>query len=322
MSLYFKIRCDTHEENMTNKLKRRKSFSFFFFLIILLFVGLYGIFISSQEESKSHITNDTHQVKSNMNVLSAKQIFKPTSVPSATRSATPTYSVTPTPVLTGYCLNVPVLFYHHIQPLATAMAHNNTSLTVSNDIFDTQMQYIVNNGYTTITAKQLIDALKNHSTLPAKSIVITLDDGYRDNYIYAYPIFQKYHLIANIMLATGLMEGADYLTWGQIGEMKNSGLIYYTDHTWSHYPVNKGTVDKIQYEIQTAKQQIEAHTGQSTDIFTYPYGAFNNSAITLLQQDEFVGAFSTISGKIQCDSFIMTLHRTRIGNAPLSLYGI
>ncbi len=234
----------------------------------------------------------------------------------------PTAIPTPTPVpLVGYCLNVPVLIYHHVQPQAQAKELNQTSLSVDNGMFDQQMEYLKSNGYTTITVKQLIDALLSHQPLPSKSIAITLDDGYKDVYDYAYPIFKKYNLTANLMIATGLLEGGSYISWSQLQDMHNSGLIYVTDHTWSHYAVNSGSQEKIQYEIETAKKQLEDHLGQSVNIFTYPYGAFNNNAINILKQDGFIGAFSTIPGHWQCDSFIMTLHRNRIGNSSMSYYG-
>lgn len=112
------------------------------------------------------------------------------------------------------------------------------------------------------------------------------------------------------------------MSWNNLREMHNSGLIYLTDHTWSHYALGSGGEEKIKYEIETAKRQLEDRLGQTVDIFTYPYGAFNNNAINILKQDGFIGAFSTISGFWQCDSFIMSLHRNRIGNSPLSSYGL
>ncbi|HSX40427.1 MAG TPA: polysaccharide deacetylase family protein [Candidatus Saccharimonadales bacterium] len=241
----------------------------------------------------------------------------------ASPSATPTASPSATPIAySGFCLNVPVLFYHHIQPQAQAVQKGQTSLNVDNGVFDQQMGYLASHGYTTIFVDQLVNALKTHTGLGAKVVAVTFDDGYRDNYDNAFPVLKKYGIKFNLMLATGLTEGADFLTWGQVTEMKNSGQMFLTDHTWSHYAVNHGANDKIQFEIMTAKQQIESHTGQATNIFTYPYGSFNNNAVSLLQQDGFIGAFSTIGGFTQCDSFIMSLHRTRVGNASLSSYGL
>ena len=235
---------------------------------------------------------------------------------------TPSSSPTPTPIpLVGYCLNVPVLFYHHIQPQADAISKKQTNMSVDSGTFDEQIGYLVSHGYNLITAKQLADALKNKSGLPAKSIVITVDDGYLDTYRFAYPVFKKYHVKASLMIPTGLLNGADYMTWSEIEEMQRSGLIYWVDHTWSHYPVNQGTAEKIKYEIDLAKSQLQDHTGQTIDIFTYPYGSFNDLSIEILTQEGFTAAFSTLPGNWQCDSFIMTLHRKRIGNSSMSYYG-
>ena len=238
---------------------------------------------------------------------------------------TPTPTQVPTPTvapLTGYCLRVPVLMYHHIQPEAAAKTLGQTSLTVDNGIFDQQMAYLAASGYTPVWANELINALSTHTGLPGKSIVITMDDGYADNDTYALTVLKKYRFKANLMLASGLVgANSDMLTWGQVNDLKNNG-IYITNHTWSHYSIANGPQAKIESEIDTAQNQIQQYTGQTTNVFTYPYGAFNNNAIATLQRKGYIGAFTEIQGQYQCDGFIMTLHRTRVGNAPLSAYGI
>lgn len=238
-------------------------------------------------------------------------------------NTTPTPKTLPTEVpLTGFCLHVPVLMYHHIQPESVAKTLGQTALTVDDGIFDTQMQYLSQNGYTTLFANDFINALISKQSLPAKSVVITIDDGYEDNYIYALPILQKYGIKANIMIATGLMGNSNMLSWNQVKDLKNSGLVYFTNHTWSHYAINHGLQDKIESEINTAQKQIQENTGEVVNVFTYPYGSFNDNAISTLQKLGIIGAFSEIPGQTQCDSFLMTLHRTRIGNSSLSYYGL
>ena len=227
----------------------------------------------------------------------------------------------PSPFYSGYCINVPVLMYHHIQPEAQAVSLGQTSLTVDNTMFASQMAYLEKQGYTTITTEQLANALLTHQSLPAKSLVITIDDGYSDIYTYAFPVLQQYHLTANLMIVSGLVDNPDLLTWNQIKQMQQSGLIYLNDHTWSHFPLANGTEKKDQFEIQTAQKQIEQETGQTVDILAYPYGSFDTAVVNILVSDGFKAAFSSIPGTLQCDSFIMSLHRTRIGNAPLSEYG-
>lgn len=228
----------------------------------------------------------------------------------------------PTQMQSGYCLSVPVLLYHHIRPQAEAALKGQSFLNVDPGFFDMQMKYLTEHGYNTISADVLINALRTHSPISSKSILVTIDDGYRDFFQDAFPIVQKYGIKVNLMIAAGLIGGEDNMNWDQIGQIKGSGLAYFVDHTWSHYAISNGSTDKIQYEILTGKQQLEEHTGQSVNIFAYPYGSFNNNAISILAGDGFSGAFSTIGGSLQCDSFIMTLHRNRVGNAPLSSYGL
>lgn len=236
----------------------------------------------------------------------------------------PTVKATPTPrPLTGFCLRVPVLYYHHIQPEAVAKQLGQTSLTVDNGIFDQQMAYLIANGYTPIWANELVNALITHTPIPGKPIVISMDDGYADNYTFALPILEKYHIKVNLMLSSGLVgSNPDMLTWSMVSAMNSSGLYYFTNHTWSHWPISRGPQSKINYEIDTAQAEIEQHTGQTVNIFTYPYGSFNANAISTLQKKGYIGAFSTIPGFYQCDSFIMTLHRNHMGNAPLYEYGL
>lgn len=299
-----------------NKSKKSSRNTFKLFTLAVLILSLYVFTNSDRVIDFANSKNPEEKLipaKSLGNIL----LTLPPSTP------TPTLIPTPTPVpLIGYCLNVPVLMYHHVQPQSQAVSKGQTATSVDSEMFDQQILYLVSRGYAFLTAKELVSALQNKSQLPSKSILVTLDDGYLDNYQYVYPILKKYNVKASLMIVTGLLGGSDYMTWEQVREMAGSGLVYFTDHTWSHYGVGYGSGDKIRYEIVTAKQQLQGNTGQTIDIFTYPFGSFSGLSIDILKQEGFTGAFSTIFGDWQCDSFIMALHRRRIGNSPLSYYGL
>ena len=289
----------------------------FWGILLLISFCLFSIF-----HNQKH--NIGYKPAANVSLRTTLYTPRPKFTPVISAYPKVTITITPTPApLTGFCLHVPILTYHHIQPEAAAKELGQTSLTVDNGIFDQQMAYLASNGYTPIFANELINALLGHSQLPGKPVMVTMDDGYVDNATYALPVLQKYNIKANLMLASGLVGGnSDMLTWDQVNQLKSSGLIYFTNHTWSHYRIANGPQSKIDSEIDTAQTQIQDHTGQTANVFTYPYGSFNNNAIQTLQKKGYIGAYSTIPGQYQCDSFIMTLHRTRIGNAPLSAYGI
>lgn len=212
--------------------------------------------------------------------------------------------------------------YHHIQPMEEASGKNQGFITVDPQTFDLQMSYLKSSGYQTISLDELAQSLINRQKLPAKSIVISLDDGYRDIYENAFPIIKKYNLAVNLMISTGLVENQDYLSWGKLKEMSSTGKVYVYNHTWSHANLTSVSQEKVEYEIQTAQKQLGEYLGKNPTIFAYPYGSFNNSVINALTKNGFTSAVSTIPGTIQCDSFILALHRTRIGNSSLASYGL
>jgi peptidoglycan/xylan/chitin deacetylase (PgdA/CDA1 family) len=246
----------------------------------------------------------------------------PTPLPTFTPTPTPAIEIKQQPVLNGFCLNVPVLMYHHVQPENSAIQLGQKALTVDNTIFEQQMKYLSEQGYTTLFANELTNALISHTGLPAKSVVIMADDGYADFYYFAEPALQKYNLKANVAIISGLMNTGDMLTWDQVKALKSNNNIYFTNHTWSHYALGHGNAAKIESEITTAQNQIQQYTGQNVNEVTYPFGSFGDTAISILQKLGYQSGFTEIPGHYQCDSFLMTLHRTRVGNSPLSSYGL
>ncbi len=221
----------------------------------------------------------------------------------------------------GFCLSVPVIFYHHIEPIAQAKTEGHAQLTVDAGIFDGQMKYLKDHGYRAISAEELVNAIYSHKNL-GKVVVVTLDDGYSDAYNFAFPVAKKYGVILNLMIPTGLLNNPGYMSWDNLKEMVNSGLAQAYDHTWSHYSLPRGDEKKIQMEVLTAENQLEQNLGRTAKILAYPYGSSDQKVINILQKNGFIAAFSTIPSFYQCESYIFNLRRNRIGNAPLSAYGL
>lgn len=230
-------------------------------------------------------------------------------------------------VPSGYCLHVPVLLYHHVQPQADAIARGQTSLSVDNGIFDGQMAYLASHGYTSYSADQLVNAILSKSVLAGKPVVITLDDAYLDNFQYAYPSLQKYHLIGNLMVPTGLLGGVSatnsYFTVDELKQMVGSGTMFAYNHTWSHFAMGGGPKEKAVQEVTTAQNQLNQMLGKASPIFVYPYGSGQTIPWVwqLLKDNGYIAAFSTLGGTYQCEGNIMALPRIHIGNAPMSSYG-
>lgn len=247
-----------------------------------------------------------------------------TPVPSPTLTPTPKFSdnqINYKPLANDFCLYAPILMYHHIENLSQATIEGHTKLTVGDNFFDEQMQYLTSRGYTSISLQDLVNAVYAHQSVPSKSFVVTMDDGYADWYTYAFPILKKYHVIGNLFIISGLVGNPGYLTWNQLKEMASSDIIRVYNHTWSHIALGSASRDKIEFEMTTSQSELQSELGKPINIMAYPNGSFSPLAISVLQEQHFIAAVTTIPGHIECQSNIMTLPRIRIGNASMSYYG-
>ncbi|MFH0864494.1 MAG: polysaccharide deacetylase family protein [Candidatus Gottesmanbacteria bacterium] len=213
----------------------------------------------------------------------------------------------------GPCYWLPILMYHHV---------NNQSgwLYVSPETFASQMDYLIQKGYQTITLSDAVNFL-NSGQFPGKVVVLTFDDGYRDFFDQAYPILRQRNLKATVFLITQLMEGADYLTWQQAREMAGSGLITLGDHTLDHKSLSSLSADQIKNEVVNSKSILESQLGMSVNVFCYPYGGYNQATVNSLSENGFIAAVTTQSG-LNCAKLPLTLRRVRVGGAQLSSYGL
>ena len=133
---------------------------------------------------------------------------------------------------------VVILMYHSL--LKDPARHGK--YVVSPDLFESDLKYLKEHGYSFVGIQELIDFVYSGAPLPKKSIVITFDDGYYNNYLYAYPLLEKYDakmVISVIGKYTDLYDGEkpnayySHVTWDMINEMLASGRVEIGNHTYS-----------------------------------------------------------------------------------------
>ncbi|KXG76739.1 Poly-beta-1,6-N-acetyl-D-glucosamine N-deacetylase [Fervidicola ferrireducens] len=190
---------------------------------------------------------------------------------------------------------ITVLAYHHIIP--GPLPKDTKSLaTITASEFEAQMEFLYKNGYYTASLKELEDFLYKKKDLPHKTVLITFDDGYESNYIYAFPVLKKYGLRATIFLIGSRIaedekefnsqEKLAKLSWHQIKEMAESGLIEFGSHTFdAHHYLNGKPVT-----ISTSSNDLEKDFEKLENLFrdkglprpfafAYPYGRYNDDLI-------------------------------------------
>jgi len=177
----------------------------------------------------------------------------------------------------GAAQAVTILCYHRFGPRAN-------TLTVTPAAFEAQMGWLARNGYTVIPFSRLDAFLEGREPLPPKSVVITIDDGYRATHEVAFPILRKYGFPATLFLYTDFVGAPDALTWAQMREMIATGTFAVQPHSKSHSNLAVRQADenearyreRVRREIDVPVEAIRRELGTRTQVFAFPYGDVND----------------------------------------------
>jgi peptidoglycan/xylan/chitin deacetylase (PgdA/CDA1 family) len=219
----------------------------------------------------------------------------------------------PTPDGTARTADVPILMYHYISAPPPDADIYRLDLSVTPQNFEAQLAWLRSQGYTTITLGDLVYHLTLGRPLPDKPVVLTFDDGYRDNYENAFPLLKKYGCVGTFFLVTRPIDVGDpnYMTWDMVVEMHRAGMSM-QPHGYRHYDLKGKSLDLLVYEIVGAKEAIEERTGESVRFFSYPAGSYDQRTIDVLQSAHFWAAVTTIQGRQQSSAAPFELRRLRI----------
>ena len=198
-----------------------------------------------------------------------------------------------------------VLNYHKI-------ANEHKSLSVTLDDFEQHMKWLQEYGFTCITPGQLYDFVANGAELPEKPVLITFDDGYKDNYTNAFPIMKKYGMKGTIFVVTGFLGVYDnYLTWDQAKELLDAGFNI-ESHTYSHKSMTEASDEDITKELVKSRQTIKEKLGIDSDFMAYPTGTYNLHIAELVKEAGYKGAFTIKYDNVSRDSNVYALERVPV----------
>ncbi|WP_010237849.1 polysaccharide deacetylase family protein [Clostridium arbusti] len=204
---------------------------------------------------------------------------------------------------------IPVLMYHSIADNSKVTNVASKSIILPPEVFKEQMQYLKDNGYTTLTLDELYNFLKNDKPVPQKSVVLTFDDAYEDNYTNAYPILKEFGFRGTIFVITG---GTDkigaYLTSAQLKEMDANGMDIQS-HTVNHEDLDTLSLEKQQETLAQSKQFLEKLLNKKVDYIAYPSGKYNDFTEQAAKNAGYTMAFTINSGWANKDTNILFLNR-------------
>ncbi|MCX5687885.1 MAG: polysaccharide deacetylase family protein [Candidatus Omnitrophica bacterium] len=208
---------------------------------------------------------------------------------------------------------VPIIMYHNIDENS-----DSSRLSVSPESFKTQMNFLKNQHYNVVKLEDLSGILKGNK-FPPKTIAITFDDGYKNNYFNAYPVLKQLGLHATIFIIPALVGTDDYLTWKQILEMYESGFIEIGSHAMTHPWLPTQPKENLDSEISGSKSVIESHLNKETSSFSYPLGGFNKDVRAKVIEAGYKIAVATNPGKKYPKHDLFAMKRLRISSTSDNL---
>ncbi len=217
---------------------------------------------------------------------------------------------------------IPVLTYHRFEEKCSS------NLCLPEDIFEQQMKYLKDNGYHSVTPEDLLAFLEYRQALPAKSVMITMDDGFRSVYNIAFPVMKEYGFSATLFIYTDYVGvSGSAITWDQLREMKTAGFSI-GSHTISHSNLTKkedGESDqdylaRIKKELDESKAIIDKKLGQDTIILAYPFGSCDQRVIEYTKQAGYKMAMTVKRGGNAFFNTPLALRRDQILSADLDLF--
>jgi peptidoglycan/xylan/chitin deacetylase (PgdA/CDA1 family) len=222
---------------------------------------------------------------------------------------------------------LPILMYHHIDTLEHTSPTDKIGidLRVSPNVFEDQLKYLRDHDFTSITSQEFGDYLDGNFKLPNKPILLTFDDGYKDNFTNALPLLKKYGFKGDFAIITSVVGTGEYMSWDDIqgivdakmGVSSHSVSHCYLSPSYPAYhskkPVNnidpenisdKSICPKFDFggnlntgqvfqELSQSKTTLESKLGIKITQMVYPYGHYNIQVETLAKEADYKFATTT-----------------------------
>jgi peptidoglycan/xylan/chitin deacetylase (PgdA/CDA1 family) len=208
---------------------------------------------------------------------------------------------------------VPVLMYHRISDLNDAERRSPLlrDLTVAPMEFARQMQYLVDQGFTLLLAREVEEAVRAGRELPEKAVAVTMDDGYRDNFEQAFPILSRHGLPATIFVVTNTVETVGHLSWEEIGIM-HGAEVGYGSHTVSHFDLTLLPLAQLDFELREYPRVLAERLVERLTAVANPAGRYNRRVAARAQAAGYLAGWKKGGGPVRPGDDMYLLPRVRV----------
>lgn len=217
-------------------------------------------------------------------------------------------------------IKIPVLVYHYFYKEKEEATKCNYSTVTSIKNFEAQMDYLYRKKFKTLTMDELYRFLKGEYTPPKNSVVIIMDDGYKNNVTLAYPILKRYGFKACIfVIGKTLVDKSNKSDEFEYLNLEDT--VRYTDvfefgsHTYDMHKIINGKPALLQYSmLDILFDFINGQMVVQSPYFAYPFGGYNEVIIEILKSFNYKLAFTTKKGYVTSNSSPYELPRFTISD--------
>ena len=221
-------------------------------------------------------------------------------VPLAGTTATPTVRADNTDP-------VPILMYHFVRDnVNQATDPLGYGLSVPTREFAQQMQYLADNGYTTVT----MDAVAR-GEYGAKSVALTFDDGYKDFITDAYPILEQHNFTATVFIITSRLNDTRHLSPDDIVYLANRGIAF-GSHSVSHLNLANQSATNLHTELADSQKTLVALLNKPITAVSYPAGKYSAAVVSEATKLGYTSGVTVEEGRADPSKDMMRLARIRM----------
>lgn len=209
----------------------------------------------------------------------------------------------------------PILEYHMVQAENPKDAYG---YNVPVEDFCRQLDYLQEQGYTTISIRDFLRAKKGLQQLPEKPVILTFDDGYESNYTELLPLLEERGMKATVFMVANSIGREKYLSWEQLKDMQHRG-IEIGSHTANHLPLTAMDGETARSEVKLSKLLMEWNGVETIYTLSYPNGKYTEELRDMLREEEYLAAVTGDAGLNTMDTDTYQLQRI---NIPHPVFGI
>ncbi|MDT8393119.1 MAG: polysaccharide deacetylase family protein [Bacteroidales bacterium] len=199
------------------------------------------------------------------------------------------------------------------------------STNITTEAFREQLNYLKENNYEVMTLGSTVDLIRSNESIPARAVIISIDDGYRSFYKNGLPLLEEFGFPATLFLNPKTVGGGDYMDWDEINDARQRG-IEIGNHSYGHTQflnIENDDERKTAFidDLQLSHESFMAHMGYVPTLYSYPFGEYEQGLMNVLEEEGYKGATAQYSGVLYHGTNLLAIPRFPMGGPYANIDG-